>query len=207
MDAPAKRPKLLLLEGGGRQSSRWLDLPRVVLARHFSNPKEVVSYRLSTVDVRKLHAASRRQPVFDLWSVVVGEPPPIDNISYAISRAPNHSLLSLSDAHACFRGIRRPIGLDERGWDVVAYVSKPKWFFASCPHLVCQAEAALVPSDLVFVTYVILDWPTEASNARAVARQRPSAHGVIVRGEFVEADPIEPELPVDFRERYRKRQW
>jgi hypothetical protein len=207
MDFPAERPKLMLIEGGGRQSSGWLDLPRLVLARHFQNPKEIISYRVSTIDIQKLHTARRRQPIFELWSIVVGEPPPVDNVSYAISRAPNHKLISLSDAHACFRGVRRPIGEDERGWDVLAYVSKPRWFFAFRPHMVCQAEVAVVPSDLVFVTYVILDWPAQASNSRAAAGQRPSAQGVIVRGEFVEADPLEPDLPADFRERYRKRQW
>jgi hypothetical protein len=114
-------------------------------------------------------------------------------------------LSSLSDASACFRGIRRPAGEDDSGWDRLAYVSHPRWYFRYRAHLACVAELVAVPLDLVFVTYVRLDFPNETENSRA-SNDVPIP-GVVTHWQFVECDANDRTLPVDHSRRYRKRLW
>jgi hypothetical protein len=71
--------------------------------------------------------------------------------------------------------------------------------------MVCLAHLEAVPDDLVFVTYVRLDY---SSDDEHVGRTNPhSTRGVITHWQFVEADVSTRSLPIDDKERYRKRLW
>lgn len=203
----ASRPTFTVIEGGATQSSPWLELPSGLLVRSPKDKNSVIRLRLSKVDVQKALQANRRQPLLDCWSMVVGESPPVPNIGQYDARLAASPLVPVSKAHACFRGLKRPLGDDAHGWDVVAYISRPRWHFRYVPDMACVAKLHKVPDDLVFVTYVRLDFSAEGNRPKARNQELRSTMGVIYRWELVEVDASLPTLPADFRERYRKRMW
>src|SRR5690606_12714434 len=99
---------------------------------------------------------------------VYGEPP----VSGELSR--------LADAHACFKGIKRPIAEDNDGDNMVAYVLAPTVFYAYEPSMACVAKKRWVPEGFVFVVYVRLDEPCETSPSEV--------KGVVTHWQFVECD-------------------
>jgi hypothetical protein len=107
-------------------------------------------------------------------------------------------LTKLANAHACFRGIERPLAEDNDGRDVVAYILRPRNFYAYDPNMVSQAIKIPAPSDLVFVAY-----------ARLLTRDDMPAGslGVLTHWGFVEAERTDPLLPVNHNSRYRTRLW
>jgi hypothetical protein len=189
------RRTLKVIEGGGVRSSKWLAFPATVAARPPYGGDELCFYRIAREDALKAARAARRQPVFDLWSVVLGEPPRVPGVS----RLGKEGLTCLSQAHACFSGVRRPIGEDDDGTGFLAYVTKPRQFYVYQPSMACVATLSEVPSDLVFVTYVKLDVPC--------APGPPRIKGVITHWQFVESDGRDGMLPVDYDTRYDARLW
>lgn len=143
----------------------------------------------------KAAEARRRRPAFEFWSVVLGRVPPVPGHE----RKDDSRLLSLSAAHACFRGIKRPCGEDDDGIEFLAYVLKPTHFYVYTPSMTCVAAQQETPDDLVFVVYVRLDEPFDDQG------ERPQ--GVVTHWEFVDADEGNPNLPSDFGHRYVKRLW
>jgi hypothetical protein len=49
----------------------WLNLPEAALAPSPFDPSATCRLGLSQIDVRKAARAGRRQPIFELWSVVL----------------------------------------------------------------------------------------------------------------------------------------
>jgi hypothetical protein len=206
MDRVQPFRKLELIQGGGVSPPAWRDIPSTVLARSTSNRDLAAIYRVAQDDVQKTLNVNRKQPLLDLWSAVVGEIPPFPNAaskwSGQFKRSP---LVSMADAYACFRGLKRPMGNDDRGFDCYAFVSKPTHRFVYEPSLACCIKLIDVPSDLVHITYVRCDHPvgrTRVSEVDSVA-----SIGVITHWHFVEADPLNTNLPIDYRNRYRQRIW
>ena len=197
------KPIFKVIDGGAISPSRWLSPPSTILARSPLDPEQVIGLRFSTKDIEKLSVANRKQPLFDAWSMIHGRLPPLPNISKVSAELELKPLYSIRDAHACFRGLKRPYGSDDNGFDVFAYVLKPAWFLRFRPSMVCVGSLERVPEDLVFVVYAILDWPLEGRRSDC---RLPTA-GVVTKWEFVEGDPLAPDLPIDFAARYRKRQW
>ena len=197
--------KFRVIEGGMQPAPAWLNLRPQVLARSPFD-RSPVSFRLSKLQLQKLIGVRRTQPIFDAWSMIVGEPPPINNIHRWDDKLQICPLASLADATACFRGLKRPVGEDDRGWDAVAYVVQPSWYFAYKPAMACVAELVRVPADLVFVAYVRLDQPFGNENPRY---SRNHAGGVITHWHFVEGESKTGSglLPVNATERYRTRLW
>lgn len=195
-----------VIDGGAQRAPPSLALRPQVIARSPFDRSEAITFRLSKLEIQKRAAARRAQPVFEAWSVVIGEPPPVNNISKWDERLRLCPLVSLADAIACFRGVKRPVAEDDTGWDTLAYVIRPEWYFAYQPSLACVAELTKVPADLVFVTYVRLDQPFGEQNARY---SRTEASGVITHWHFVEgeADSSGQLLPVGHPMRYRTRLW
>lgn len=200
----ATKRRFEVIEGGATPKPEWLNFRHLVLARWALDPNQSVFYRFSKRDVEKAHQARRRQPILDAWSMVFGEAPPLPNISSTTAEFDGR-LTSLRDATACFRGVKRPMADDDNGFNVVAYITKPKLYFRSVPDMVCVARVARVPDDLVFVTYVRLDHPV--SSVPAAGFGADATKGTVTHWEFVEADPSDPTLPTQHRERYRKRLW
>ena len=205
---PSVRPegRFAVVEGGAQRPLPWQDFPQTVVGRSPFNRYEVAYYRLSKSAIAKMDVAKRRQPILDAWTCVLGEIPPVNNSSILQKHRASSLLLSVADAHACFRGVKRAVGNDDRGFDVVAFVSRPSWGACYTPSISCPVSWFCVPDDLVFVTYVRLDHPAQGRYGT------PAADGIAVQGvishwQFVEADAAERDLPAGYKERYRKRLW
>jgi hypothetical protein len=189
----AHRTLSVVQEGAGA----WLVLPETVEARSEADSAIPCIYRLGTADAIKMARALRRQPIFELWSCVLGNPPPVPGCRHR-NRNVAGKLTRLKEAHALFKGIERPLAEDDDGANVLAYVLKPKFMYAYDPDMVSVALKIPVPQDVVFVVYVRLNNPDD--NSRAVI-------GTITHWGFVEADPNDPTLPVEHSSRYRTRLW
>jgi hypothetical protein len=175
----------------------WLQFPTSVPARSPFNRDSLCRLKLSTNDVRKAARAGRRQPVFELWSGVIGSPPPVPGVDRR-NNPDADDLTSLIQAHACFRGIERPLAEDDDGTDVIAYVLRPRFFYEYDPNMVSLALRVPVPRDLVFITYARL---LELSD------NADEPVGVVTHWGFVEADPKNLRMPINSSTRYRERLW
>jgi hypothetical protein len=202
----ALRRQLHVVHGGDRPLPAWRLLPAPVFARSPLQKDGLAILRLAQPDVDKASNSARYQPVFDLWSMVCGKVPPIPNYSCLEAQLQPGQLLSIQDAYACFQGLRRPCGTDSRGFDRVVYISKPTHFIEFAPSLACVGKITEVPGDLVFATYVRLDQPAEGRYGSRGAQGLP-LRGVVTHAHFVEVDPADAHLPVNFGERYRLRRW
>jgi hypothetical protein len=202
----AQTNRFAVIEGSREPPSPWQDLPQTVVARSPFDRNRAALYRLSKLTFSKLDAAKRRQPFFDAWTGILGKVPPVNNSSILTRNNGNRKLLSLSDAHACFRGVKRAVGDDPHGFDLVAFISKPRWGVCYSPSLGCAISWWPIPNDVVFVTYVRLDHPPTGRYGTTNATAEV-VRGVITHRHFVEAGPECNELPIEFRERYRRRLW
>jgi hypothetical protein len=173
----------------------------VVLGRSPFDPNRHCQFRVAKDDAIRAGGVYRRNSIFQIWSIVFGQPPPVPNVNVWARNAPaDVGLVSLVQAHACFRGINRALAEDDSGDNVVAYILKPKLFYEYEANLVCVAVKNEVPQDVVYAAYVRLDLPF-AENGSPVK-------GVFTHGGFVEADPAtEYHLPIDFNSRYKERLW
>ena len=202
----AQKGPFTVIDGGAQRPSPWQDLPQTVAGRSPFNRYEVAYYRLSKGVIAKMDAVKRRQPILDAWTCVLGKTPPVNNSSILHNHYASGNLLRLLDAHACFRGVKRAVGNDDRGFDVIAFVSRPSWSACYVPSLSCPVSWFPVPNDLVFVCYVRLDHPAVGRygtpNAKGAAVQ-----GVISHWQFIEGNSTERDLPVEYKERYRRRLW
>lgn len=210
MEAPGKSTSLRLLQGGGSEpptvKSPWQLLPQIVTGRHPLFKDRLVGFRLSQSSIVKSLQMGRRQPLFDAMSMVVGRAPNVPNISRWSGPDTGVPLTPLAKAHACFRGMKRPIGEDDRGFDTFAFVTKPQWAYKACVSLVCAVEPYRVPNDVVFVTYVRLDHPFSAPRMTRHTDELP-VKGIITHWGFVETEPGDNNLPIGAAERYRQRIW
>jgi len=194
-----KKPALTVIDGDGIANPRWLDLPKIIRARSPFDPNRQCLYRIAREDCVKAARARRRQPVFEFWSILNGEPPPVPNVERYGRASAVMGLVRLTAAHACFRGIRRPFAEDDSGANILAYVLKPTQFYRYEPNLACVAQKQNVPEDVVFVAYVRMDEPCEG--------ERIDIKGVLTHWGFVEADSANLPLPVDHASRYDERLW
>lgn len=182
-------------------AGKWLLLPRSIPGPSPEDRTRLIEFRLPVADVSKALRAGRRQPLMQLWSVVIGEPPPVPNVENWSGNVPaRDGLTNLSAAHACFRGIERPLAEDNFGEDVYVFVLKPEAYYAYEPHKACVAHKERVAAGLVFVVYARLD--QHGGNGAAQING-----GAITHWHFVEADAADPALPRDHGTRYRKRCW
>ncbi|MBB3382399.1 hypothetical protein FHX12_001062 [Rhizobium sp. BK609] len=205
MRRPVENHNLVLINGGGRKPSAWIEVPQTIICPSPENHSEPTTFRIAGANVRKALDAGNRQPLLDLWCLVHGQIPPVNN---ALTRWGNSdvpaSLCSMSSAHACFRGIKRPLGDDDQGYDVYAYVTKPGVRFKYAPSMGCVIEAVTVPSDLVCVIYVRMDYPYGRHHPSG--KSTPMSRGIVTHWEVVEADE-NGLLPIDHKQRYRRRLW
>ena len=203
MENPVKsrRPQLTVIEGGGEGRPKLLRLPPTVSGPSPFARGMRIGYRIATGDVRRAYSANRRQPVLDLWAMVLGQLPPVANISRYNHLTEQLKAQAVENAHAAFRGVRRPVGNDPHGFDHVVFITIPRVHFRYVPDMVCVVKADEIPDDVVLATYVQLDFPHGRPNA---AKMKVPVGGVITHWELVERDG---ELPVRSSERYRQRLW
>lgn len=177
----------------------WLTFPRIIVApspvaRHLK-----VNYRVSGKNALKGYLSGRRHVAFELWSLVLGMPPPVPNVDCPANHPSVAGLMGIGSAHACFKGVRRPFNEDNQGDNVFVYVTKPSHRYVYRPEMVTVAWKENVPDDLVFVTCVCPDEPFEPDGVHSC--------GVVTHWGFFECDEEEQMLPVDFGQRYRRRLW
>jgi len=195
----------------------WLDLPHVSAPSPEDRTKQI-RCAISPDYVDSLAGASRLTPIFQLWTHVVGELPPINNASRLTAGPVVPTLTTLVDAIACFRGVKRPYDDEPDGSSVLIYVLNPSVTVARDVSLVCMAKAVVVPSNACLTVQMK---PTAALQRRPaplnsdVARSYGSGgpedgeliHGVVMRLEFVSGNGGTPILPSKHEGRYLERLW
>jgi hypothetical protein len=201
----ATQPQLTVIQGDGQPRPRLLRLPRQVIGPSPFRSDLLVGYRIAETEVRTALENQRRQPVLDLWSMVIGKLPPVQNASKFSGIINDLSDQSLMHAHAAFRGLQRAIGDDTRGWDHVAFITKPRLHLRYVPSMVCVIEPDEVPDDVVLATYVKLDFPEGRPNDRQ--NLDVPMGGIVTHWELIETDSADSLLPVHYHERYRRRLW
>jgi hypothetical protein len=176
----------------------WVRFPNFVLAPSPFNQARLCRLRIAHADTRKAARVGRRQPAFDLWSMVLGCPPPVPGVGARNDHIPG-ALVSIAQAHACFRGIQRPLAEDDDGSDVVVYVLRPHFFYEYDPNMVSVALKVPVPRGVLFATYARL---VDSDNSATM-----TGLGTITHWGFLESDRADPRLPINFKSRYRTRLW
>jgi hypothetical protein len=193
------RPTFQVIRGKAASSPVWLDFPATIVALSPFGKSQTCRFRLSREDATKAALARRLQPIWEVWSVVIGEPPPVPNVRvWGVNVPADEGLTTLVEAHACFRGINRALAEDDNGDDVIAFVLKPRFFYEHATNLVCAAAKRATPEGLVFVVHARLDVPCESDVATI---------GVVTHGGFVASDPADPLLPEHHSSRYKTRLW
>jgi hypothetical protein len=182
----------------GPTPGEWLSFPRAVYAPSPFDRISLCGLKIAAKDVRRAARAGRRQIVFDLWSMVIGKTPPVPGVHARNDPQPGE-LTSIAQAHACFRGIERPLAEDNNGSDVLAYILRPRIFYEYDPNMVSVALKQPVPRDVVFVVYARLFDQTKVEKFGLI--------GVITHWGFVEVDSADPKLPVNYGSRYSVRLW
>jgi hypothetical protein len=196
--------KFQVIEGGGRKPSAWIEIPQTTIGLSPTSPSNPCSFRIAAGGLAKMLEHGHKQPLLDLWALVLGKIPPVNNalIKWGTPEVQS-KLKSISSAHACFRGIKRPVGDDDRGFDVYAYITKPAITFKYVPSMNCVVELVEIPNDIVCVTYIRMDYPQGrnlSGNTQVLSR------GIITHWELVEADETGL-LPIGHKERYTTRIW
>jgi hypothetical protein len=195
-------------------SRHWLDLPPVQ-APDPDDRTKLVNYTISEDYVDTLAGGARLTPIFQLWTHVVGELPPINNVSRLLHRTVIPTLMTLAQSVACFRGVKRPYDDEPDGRSVLVYVLNPTVTVARDVGLVCLAKAVMVPSNSCLTVQVK---PKAALQGRqtplnsGVTRSFGLAdaeiiHGTIMRVEFVPGNGESPILPAKHEGRYQERLW
>jgi len=114
--------------------------------------------------------------------------------------------IGLINAHALFRGLKRPCISEGRDCEIYAYVlSAPHTFIypRNAKYSGVGPVVSQKPTASVFVAYVDIK-PIEADLKSAGL---VNVDGSVLYWEWVLSDPQEPSLPQNFSERYNTRIW
>lgn len=176
----------------------WLQLPDVEAPDPHDRSK-IVKLRISSEFVEKNAFIRRRTPIFQLWTHVIGDPPPINNIGREFCKEEPPTLTTLKDSVAGFFGVNRPYHDDDNGAEVAIYVLKPIVTLKYKPDMVCVARAVKAPIKTVLTVQVRYD--------KACQDQKEGIHGILTRLEFVPCDPTNTSLPKDYGKRYARELW
>jgi len=209
-----RKVKLTFEECAMTTNRHWLDFPSVQ-ALSPDDQKSFVNYAVSEDYVDTLAGAARLTPIFQLWAHVVGELPPINNVSRLRHGPVIPTLTTLAQSVACFRGVKRPYDDEQDGRSILVYVLNPEVTLARDVSLVCLAKAVIVPSNSCLTVQVkpraALQGGLAAVNSsltRSFGRENAEIiHGVITRVEFVPGNGETPILPIKHEGRYQERLW
>jgi hypothetical protein len=102
----------------------WLSFPDVS-APSGLNRKIMYRYRVSLEFVERNASISRNTPILQIWAHIVGQLPPINNISRLAGATPTPTLSTLAKAVGCFQGLKRPHDDEHDGDSVLIYVLIP----------------------------------------------------------------------------------
>lgn len=183
---------------GDLSSMTWLDLPNVT-APSGDDRSQTVKLRISDNFVARNAFISRRTPIFQLWTHVVGELPPINNIGRVASGKPAPSIMTLHDSVACFEGLKRPHDAEPDGASVRIYVLRPEVSVEYFADMACVARAIIVPKNSVLTVQVCPIDPLHKDSR--------DINGTVTRLEFVFSEGELSNLPADSKNRYARRLW
>jgi hypothetical protein len=74
------KPTLKVIQGTAGRGTVWLDFPATIVARSPLERSQTCRLRVSREDATKAARAHRLQPIWEFWSIVIGEPPPVPNV-------------------------------------------------------------------------------------------------------------------------------
>ena len=200
-------------------SDRYWLRPPVAQAPAAADRTKLVTYKISEHLTYSLAAASRLSPIFQMWAHVVGELPPINNVSRLSHGEVKPTLTNLTQSVACFRGVKRPYAEEEDGASVLVYVLNPAVTLDREVSLVCLAKAVTVPADTCLTVQVkptatlqpskapLNTGETRSSHLDVEGTEDNLIHGVVTRLEFVEGNGKTPVLPRGHETRYHQRLW
>jgi hypothetical protein len=178
--------------------AHWLR-PPLVESPSPTDRNKVVIYRVSEEYFEKNIFVRRRTPIFQFWCHVIGQPPPINNISRIFRGMNSTTICSLFDSVACFGGVKRPLDGEDDGDSILTYVLNVPVSVEYNPDLVCVAGAFLVPPGTCATVQV--------KPNRALQPDEAGVYGTITRIEFVFGEGENPILPRGHAERYQGRLW
>lgn len=179
----------------------WLRPPKVS-APSGADRNRAVNYKVSEHYLDCLGAVFRQTPVFQTWVHVIGELPPINNISRVMRGGTGPTLTTLHDSVACFRGVNRPYDDEALGESVLVYVINPRVSLDYVADLVCAAKTVQVPGNTC-LTVQVKPFKTPLQQDGLLVE------GVVTRLEFVTGTGTgdKPTLPEDCEGRYIERLW
>ena len=179
----------------------WIDFP-LVQAPSAEDRNKSAFYEISDEFIIRHFNNRRRVPIFQGWVHLAGRLPPIPNINSSMHRANVARMLSVQNASACFRGVKRPQGDEPFGSSILVYVVNSALTITYQSDAHCAARAAPSPTDTVLAVHV--------SPGKQVVNYQDSSHmidGVIIHWEFVRSDNTDRDLPRDYSTRYSKQLW
>jgi hypothetical protein len=177
----------------------WANLPPVIAPHPTERGQQVrlqVSREFIVGNLRK----NNRTPIYQAWAHLAGCVPPVPNIAFLHKLGVAPSLSTLENAHACFRGVERPLGNDLNGTTVYIYLLKVGVTirFDNAPPVSVPAVHRL-DDDLVFAIYV-----QEVAGLHVAGE---SLWGTALKIELIETEPPDHALPIDHCDRYDERLW
>jgi hypothetical protein len=177
----------------------WLRPPLVPApaAQDFDKP---AIYEISPSFLQSHAGIFRRTPIFQVWTHLVGELPPINNVSRLAKGALVPTLTTLDDSVACFEGVNRPYCEEANGESVLVYILRPEVSIAYEPDMACLAKAVRVPAKTVLTVQV--------QPRKTLQTAADNVDGIVTRLEFVscgEEDGLI--LPQRHSDRYGKLLW
>jgi hypothetical protein len=178
--------------------AHWLK-PPVVTAPDPVDRSKTINLAFSDEFFAKHSGVFRRSPIFQIWTHVVGQLPPINNISRLMRGELVPTISTLADSVACFQGVKRPYIDEENGDSVVVYVLNPRVTIDYEPDLACPAKGVRLARTTVATVQVR---PTKSLQISGV-----NIWGTVTRLEFVRGEGGEPNLPVKHSDRYVQRLW
>jgi hypothetical protein len=161
---------------------------------------ETVNFKIAQSTISKLFEARRKAEIFQAWVHLVGEMPPVNNAELVRrTEFPDAHFGNVSEAHACFRGVKRRYDHDDNGSEVYVYIIKTGYTVRCKPDM--RSFAAYYPSPQNVLLTV------QAKPRRALQDCGEDVWGGLVKWEFVNADEANPEFPAEFTSRYDALVW
>jgi hypothetical protein len=170
----------------------WLK-PPLVNAPSAKDCASTVIYKISEEFFEKNAYIYRRTPIFQIWTHVIGELPPINNVSSILKTGISPTISTLKDSIACFKGVKRPYDGEIDGCSILVYILNPRVSISYEPSMVCLAKAVRVPTNLAATVQVRL--------TDALQNGDKNVCGIVTRIEFVAGDKGTPLLPEGHQER------
>lgn len=172
--------------------------PPLVSARSWEDNSRIVQFAVSDDVTGRGRTNWRSTPLYQLWTHLLGQLPPINNASVAQGDGVNITFSNLQDATSCFMGVERPYIDRDNGENVLTYVLAVTGSVEHHPRMAAPIRAIAVPDGLCLTVQVCLTHPLQKDDTGVC--------GSITRIEFVRSESG-TNLPIEHSDRYGTRCW